>query len=257
LGQWPIALRIMADQGVKTALIVGAGSGLSASLARLLAREGFKVGLAAREPQKLAALVAEIGGAAFAADASNPAEVAQLFDRVAERFDAPELAPSIPEIHILQRQFDLHRLDVGDRFLKIVALLAGHAQFVALDRDLDFQLCVLDLLDELLGEVAVHTLFYQNGLAQPVARGAFRVLEVERTPIKLAAGEMGEDKLVYLFHLQRIVGFKRQRIVLARERAGAAFEVEAGFDFALDIRERVIDLGEIGFRDNVETGHSG
>lgn len=81
----------MADQGVKTALIVGAGSGLSASLARLLAREGFKVGLAAREPQKLAALVAEIGGAAFAADASNPAEVAQLFDRVAERFDAPEL----------------------------------------------------------------------------------------------------------------------------------------------------------------------
>jgi len=62
---------------------------------------------------------------------------------------------------------------------------------------------------------------------------------------------------VYLLHLQRIVGFKRQLIVLARERAGAAFEVEAGFDFASNVRERVIDLGEIGLRDNVETWDSG
>ncbi len=37
------------------ALIVGAGSGLSASLARLFAREGMAVGLAARNPDKLAA----------------------------------------------------------------------------------------------------------------------------------------------------------------------------------------------------------
>ncbi|TMH56802.1 MAG: oxidoreductase, partial [Betaproteobacteria bacterium] len=34
----------------KTALIVGAGSGLSASLARLLSREGMTVALAARDP---------------------------------------------------------------------------------------------------------------------------------------------------------------------------------------------------------------
>ena len=57
------------------------------------------------------------------------------------------------------------------------------------------------------------------------------------------------------FIFKRIVGFERQLTVLAHERAGAAFEVEAGFDFASDVRERVIDLGEIGFRDNVETGH--
>jgi len=50
----------MADQ--KSALIVGAGSGLSASLARLLAAEGMRVALAARNPAKLAELARETGG---------------------------------------------------------------------------------------------------------------------------------------------------------------------------------------------------
>ena len=181
----------------------------------------------------------------------------QRRDDEAQEKETARPPPSISEIYILQRQFDLHRLHVGDRVLKIVALLAGHAQLIALDRDLDFQLCVLDFLDQLFGKVAVHALFHQNGLAQRVARGAFRVLEVERTQIKLATGKMGLDEFVHLFHLELIVGFQRQRIVLARERAGAAFEVEAGCDFALNVRERVIDLGEIGFRDNVETGHAG
>ena len=40
----------------ETALIVGAGSGLSASLARLLAGEGLRVALAARNSEKLAPL---------------------------------------------------------------------------------------------------------------------------------------------------------------------------------------------------------
>jgi len=43
------------------ALIVGAGSGLSASLARLLAKEGFTIALAARQIDKLSALSDEIG----------------------------------------------------------------------------------------------------------------------------------------------------------------------------------------------------
>ncbi|MGQ0652857.1 MAG: oxidoreductase, partial [Betaproteobacteria bacterium] len=39
----------------ETALIVGAGSGLSGSLARLLAEEGVRVALAARRIEKLEA----------------------------------------------------------------------------------------------------------------------------------------------------------------------------------------------------------
>jgi NAD(P)-dependent dehydrogenase (short-subunit alcohol dehydrogenase family) len=60
-------------------LIVGVGDGISASFARLLAADGFRVGLAARRPEKLDALRAEIGGVAFACDVTEAAEVERLF----------------------------------------------------------------------------------------------------------------------------------------------------------------------------------
>jgi NAD(P)-dependent dehydrogenase (short-subunit alcohol dehydrogenase family) len=67
----------MTDQG--SALIVGAGSGLSASLARLLAAEGMRVALAARHPGKLAELARETGAETFACDSTQSADVDQLF----------------------------------------------------------------------------------------------------------------------------------------------------------------------------------
>jgi NADP-dependent 3-hydroxy acid dehydrogenase YdfG len=45
----------------ETALIVGAGAGLSASLARLFAREGIRTAMAARNPAKLEALCRDTG----------------------------------------------------------------------------------------------------------------------------------------------------------------------------------------------------
>ena len=66
----------------QTALIVGAGDGLSASFARVLAREGYKLGLVARRTEKLAALQEETGAAAFACDVSAPEQVARLFAEV-------------------------------------------------------------------------------------------------------------------------------------------------------------------------------
>ena len=66
----------------KAALIVGAGDGISASFAKVLAREGMKVGLAARNPDKLAALTDEVGGLAFRCDATEVAEVERLFAEV-------------------------------------------------------------------------------------------------------------------------------------------------------------------------------
>jgi len=62
------------------AIIAGAGSGLSASLARLLAKEGFSVVLAARNIEKLGALQAETGAQAVATDVSDAASVEHLFD---------------------------------------------------------------------------------------------------------------------------------------------------------------------------------
>ena len=73
------------------ALIVGAGSGLSASLARLLARHNVQVALASREPDRLAALCAETGAAAFACEASEAEEVGGLFDAVVASLGEPDL----------------------------------------------------------------------------------------------------------------------------------------------------------------------
>jgi NAD(P)-dependent dehydrogenase (short-subunit alcohol dehydrogenase family) len=75
----------------RTALIVGAGPGISASFARALAAEGVKVGLAARNPGKLATLAAEIGAATFQVDASDPAGVARLFDEADAQIGEPDV----------------------------------------------------------------------------------------------------------------------------------------------------------------------
>ena len=63
----------------KHALIVGAGPGLSASLARLFADEGLRVTLAARSTAALAEICADIGAEARACDATSHAEVTALF----------------------------------------------------------------------------------------------------------------------------------------------------------------------------------
>lgn len=74
----------------QTALIVGAGSGLSASIARVFTREGnLHVALAARNTDKLASLAKDLDALALACDASDPAQVEALFRDVEKRFGAP------------------------------------------------------------------------------------------------------------------------------------------------------------------------
>ena len=72
----------------KNALIVGVGAGLSASLARLFAREGIGVSLAARSIEKLGALCSETSARAYACNATDPDEVERLFGLL-ERESAP------------------------------------------------------------------------------------------------------------------------------------------------------------------------
>jgi NAD(P)-dependent dehydrogenase (short-subunit alcohol dehydrogenase family) len=75
----------------KNALIVGAGSGLSASLARLFAKSGMKVAIAARRLDNLAALAQEIGGKAFTCDASKREQVIKLFSDVEAGQGSPDV----------------------------------------------------------------------------------------------------------------------------------------------------------------------
>jgi len=70
----------------KTALIVGAGSGISASFARLLAKDGYRVALVARNSAKLTGLAAETKATTHSCDAADPASVDQLFAQIDRQF---------------------------------------------------------------------------------------------------------------------------------------------------------------------------
>ncbi|MEO8304387.1 MAG: SDR family NAD(P)-dependent oxidoreductase [Betaproteobacteria bacterium] len=81
----------MASPNYTSALIVGAGHGLSASLTRRLRKVGLAVAVAARDPTKLASLCSETGARAFACDAQDEAQVKQLFSGVERDQGAPDV----------------------------------------------------------------------------------------------------------------------------------------------------------------------
>lgn len=95
------------------ALIVGAGSGLSAALARRFAKAGMRVGLAARDTEKLAALAAEIDARTFRCDATVPAGVDRLFEAVDRDLGAPDVVVYNPALRVLGPLLDLDPVDVA------------------------------------------------------------------------------------------------------------------------------------------------
>jgi NAD(P)-dependent dehydrogenase (short-subunit alcohol dehydrogenase family) len=75
----------------RTALIVGAGPGISASVARALAKAGLKIAVAARNVEKLQTLANEIEAETFSVNATDPDAVARLFEDVEQRIGVPEV----------------------------------------------------------------------------------------------------------------------------------------------------------------------
>jgi NAD(P)-dependent dehydrogenase (short-subunit alcohol dehydrogenase family) len=81
----------MTDFPYHSALIIGAGPGISASLARRLSKIGVQVGLAARDIEKLQPLAEETAAALFAVDASQPEQMAQLFLDMDRQIGEPDI----------------------------------------------------------------------------------------------------------------------------------------------------------------------
>jgi NADP-dependent 3-hydroxy acid dehydrogenase YdfG len=75
----------------KIGLIVGAGLGLSASLARKFSGEGMKIALAARNIKKLSNLVDELDAAVYRCDTSDPKSVQDLFSSIETDLGDPEV----------------------------------------------------------------------------------------------------------------------------------------------------------------------
>jgi len=81
----------MTETKFTTALIVGAGAGLSASLARVLSKDGIKVALAARSTDDLNDLAVEAGAETFSCDASKRSDVDKLFQNLDATVGAPDI----------------------------------------------------------------------------------------------------------------------------------------------------------------------
>ena len=108
----------MADNEV--ALIVGAGSGLSAALARRAAQEGMRPLLAARRVDKLASLIEETDAAASACDVGEPTDVERLFDWVTREHGVPDLVIYNPSARVRGPLLDLDPGEV-ERAIRITA----------------------------------------------------------------------------------------------------------------------------------------
>lgn len=113
----------MADK--ETALIVGAGTGLSASIARLCAADGMDVALAARDSAKLDGLKAEINGRIYGCDVSEPDQVESLFAQVIGDAGVPDLVVFNPSYRTRGPIADLDPEEV-----KKTLMVAGYGGFL-------------------------------------------------------------------------------------------------------------------------------
>lgn len=84
----------------ETALIVGAGPGLSSSLTYLLLKNKFKVAIAARNVAKLATLAETSNVDVFTCDASNINQVQTLFKKLDKTLGTPDLVIYNPSARV-------------------------------------------------------------------------------------------------------------------------------------------------------------
>ncbi len=73
------------------AVVVGVGPGLGSAVARRFAAAGFKVAVARRRPEESAGLAEEIGGRAYACDATQQDSVEAMFAAVDKELGGPQV----------------------------------------------------------------------------------------------------------------------------------------------------------------------
>jgi NAD(P)-dependent dehydrogenase (short-subunit alcohol dehydrogenase family) len=102
---------------IERALIVGAGDGISAAFARILHREGSKVLLAARQPEKLAGLSGETGAKTVACDAAKPEDVRRLFEAADAHFGTPDVVLFNPSYRTRGPIIEIRHEDVAQALM--------------------------------------------------------------------------------------------------------------------------------------------
>ncbi len=106
--------------GYSHALIIGAGAGLSASLARLFSAKGLRVSLAARTTGDLSALATDTGARVHACDAGDAASVDAMFAAVEAADGAPDVLVYNPSARVRGPFVDVDASAVAEA-LKVTA----------------------------------------------------------------------------------------------------------------------------------------
>ncbi len=97
----------------KTALIVGTGSGISASFARTLAREGYRLMLTARDTDKLARLAGDTNADTMNCDSTKMDQVAAIFTEIDRRYGHLDVVLYNPSMRVPGTIVDLPPADVA------------------------------------------------------------------------------------------------------------------------------------------------
>lgn len=108
-----------------TAIIIGAGEGLSASLARKLHARGYNLLLAARNTDKLAALQEETGATLVSCDASEAADMEKVFTEADAMGGSLDLAIYNPSARV---RGGITELDPAA--VKSAVLITGYGAFL-------------------------------------------------------------------------------------------------------------------------------
>src|SRR4029079_12931387 len=126
---------------------------------------------------------------------------------------------------------------------------------VALNGNLHLELPVLDLFHQALRQLPVDALADHRLLPHRLAGGLLERLVVDDPHVDLAAGEMPLQQFVHLLELQLIVGIDGDLGAVPLDPGLRVFEIIALAHLARHVGERIVDLLEVGFRDDVERRH--
>ncbi len=164
------------------------------------------------------------------------------------------LASSVAEVLVLQRQVNVGILHQSDDGLKIITLLATDAQLVALDSGLHFELAAFDHLDELPRQVRVDP-FAHDDLLPGLGAAEHGFLFVEAGYVDATLGELLPEYVEHLFELEIRLCRQCHGLAVELEFRARSLEIESRIDLAIGLVDTIAGLVGIKITNHVKRRH--
>ena len=142
--------------------------------------------------------------------------------------------------------------DSGDHFLQIIAVLAGHANFLALNLGGDLELLIANELRHLLGDCGLDTLLDLDDLAGVAEGGDVRLFLLHGFQTDVPLGELAHHDLSEGLHLKGVVGGKFDLVFIQDDLGLAALEIEAVDQLLVGNVDGILDFHRVHLRDDIE-----